>query len=227
MSSFENTPYIFPVAPPNPGDPVDYTGVGPVNPRHYGRAEDQRPPEKVQHFKRPERYQYVPAIMCVDPPNWVLKLPYTPRDIRRPSSARIETLDVSGGDSVTFWTGREPSRMDLTIGFDAALMGQANITEELAFLRRVTGPGPNGKGIRVQLNFGEAQDQMWWVESVDITHKERRGSEHVVSALAEVHLVQAVSPVLAFTPGTPRPAEAAAQAAANLDQNAARAGGHV
>lgn len=175
--------------------------------RHYGRVE--RPYDYFKHYERAERdykplyarkYAFTPTVRCIDPPYWECRLPFIPRDERAPATARIETLPVTGGDSVTFWAGRDPSRMRLVMGFDAFTQHQRDITEELAFWRRVTGPGPDGKGIRVQLNFGEGQDQAWWVEQVEVTNKERRGEDKVVAAVVTADLIQAISPVVAFTP---------------------------
>lgn len=165
----------------------------------------ERGPEPIRHYIRPERGPWqkpLPTIKCVDPPFWQLVLPYTPRDVRAPAEARIETLDVDGGDSVTFWAGRNPSKMTLQVGFDSMTTGQPGkgITDELAFLRRITGPGPEGKGIRVRLNFGEAQDQLWFIERVTVENKERRGTDVVHFALVTIEMVQAVAADFAFSP---------------------------
>ena len=172
--------------------------------------------DRLQHYVRPERGPWqkpLPTIKCVDPPYWELVLPYTPRDVRAPSEARIEALDVDGGDSVTFWAGRAPSKMTLQVGFDSTTTNrpETGITEELAFLRRITGPGPEGKGIRVRLNFGEAQDQLWFIERVTVENKERRGTDVVHFALVTIEMVQAVAADYAFSPAE----KAAAVIAAN------------
>lgn len=177
--------------------------------RHYTRPDHDNLPDKVRHWQRTERdtaplfsrrYPITPRVTAIDEPFYTCRLPYIPRDVRAPSAARIETLPVIGGDSITYYAGREPSRMRLVIGFDAISMRQPNITEELAFWRRITGPGPHGQGIRVRLNFGEAQDQVWYVETVEVENKERRGTDEVISAVVTADMVQAVAPALALSP---------------------------
>lgn len=176
--------------------------------RHYQRI--TRPDGgRVTHWQRVERdvhplfsrrYTVEPRVIAIDPPHWELRLPFIPRDVRAPAAARIETLPVVGGDSITYYAGREPSKMRLQIGYDAMTQRGINVTESLAFWRRITGPGPDGKGIRVRLNFGEAQDQVWYVEQVEVTNKERRGTDEVISAMVTVDMVQAIAPTLALSP---------------------------
>lgn len=169
--------------------------------RHYQR------PERVHHYQRVERDGpgSPKRIWTVDPPIEHIVL-LDAKDSRNPGQAKINQLDVPFGDTVTQWAGRAPDIRTLTISLDAAWIPGVNDVEELAgFIHRLTAPGNKGKdgiprGRRVALNFGHGQDQTWWVETVEVTHKERNHAGRTTVIIAELTLIEATAPTLALTP---------------------------
>ena len=169
--------------------------------RHYQR------PERVRHYQRVERDGpgSPKRIWTIDPPIEHLVL-LDAKDTRNPGQAKINQLDVPFGDTVTHWAGRAPASRTITVGLDAAwIPGSTDVEDQVGFLHRLTAPGTRGKdgvarGRRVALNFGHGQDQTWWVESVEITHKERNHTGRTTVLIAELTLIEATAPAIALIP---------------------------
>lgn len=169
--------------------------------RHYTR------PERVRHYQRVERDGpgAPKRLWTVDPPIEHLVL-LDAQDNRNPGQSKINQLDVPFGDTVTYWAGRAPATRTLTVGLDAAwIPGATDIEDQAGVLHRLTSPGVKGKdgvarGRRVALNFGHGQDQTWWVESVEVTRKERNHAGRTIALVAELTMIEATAPTLALTP---------------------------